>query len=202
MANITGDANNNILTGTSAADLIEGLAGDDNITGALGDDTINPGSGKDIVDGGDNNDLLIVNYSTNTYTGSDSGIFSSTTSNGQGESNGSFFAYNSTTYNYDQVNFSNINNFQITGTAANDDIYTGSGNDSINGAAGNDTLDGGAGNDNINGGAGNDSMTGGAGNDIYAVDSASDIITETSNLATEIDTVESVVTYTLGTNVE
>jgi Ca2+-binding RTX toxin-like protein len=202
MANITGDANNNILTGTSTADVIDGLAGNDNITGDLGDDTINAGLGKDTVDGGDNNDLLIVNYSTNTYTGSDSGIFSSTSSNGQGESNGYFFVYNSSTYNYDEVNFSNINNFQITGTGANDDIYTGSGNDTILGGAGNDTLDGQAGNDSMTGGAGNDSMTGGAGNDIYVVDSASDIITETSNLTTEIDTVESVITYTLGTNVE
>jgi Ca2+-binding RTX toxin-like protein len=59
-----------------------------------------------------------------------------------------------------------------------------------------------AGNDTLNGGAGNDSMLGGLGNDVYVVDSAGDRITETSTLATEIDTVQSAVTWTLGANLE
>jgi Ca2+-binding RTX toxin-like protein len=45
-------------------------------------------------------------------------------------------------------------------------------------------------------------MTGGLGNDSYTVDNVGDIVIETSTLATEIDTVNSSITYTLGANVE
>ena len=45
-------------------------------------------------------------------------------------------------------------------------------------------------------------MYGGTGNDRYYVDSTGDIVSETSTLATEIDTVYSYVTYTLGSNLE
>ncbi|MEI3650311.1 MAG: bluetail domain-containing putative surface protein, partial [Dolichospermum lemmermannii FEM_B0920] len=47
----------------------------------------------------------------------------------------------------DRVNFSGMNRFQITGTAANDSIATGGGNDTINAGAGKDTLTGGLGAD-------------------------------------------------------
>jgi trimeric autotransporter adhesin len=68
--------------------------------------------------------------------------------------------------------------------------------------AGNDSLTGTAGNDTIDGLAGADTMTGGLGNDAYFVDNTGDIVTETSTLATEIDTVNSSITYTLPANVE
>ena len=45
-------------------------------------------------------------------------------------------------------------------------------------------------------------MIGGLGNDTYVVDNVGDKVTETSTLAAEIDTVQSTVTYTLGTNLE
>ncbi|HLA31196.1 MAG TPA: M10 family metallopeptidase, partial [Pseudomonas sp.] len=66
----------------------------------------------------------------------------------------------------------------------------------------NDSLIGNALANTLNGGAGNDTMTGGLGNDIYVVDRAADIISETSTLATEIDTVQSSITWTLGANLE
>lgn len=63
-------------------------------------------------------------------------------------------------------------------------------------------LNGGKGNDTLIGGAGNDTLVGGAGNDTYVVDSIADVISETSKRATEIDTVESPVSWTLGNNLE
>jgi Ca2+-binding RTX toxin-like protein len=45
-------------------------------------------------------------------------------------------------------------------------------------------------------------MSGGLGNDTYVVDSTGDVVSETSILGTEIDTVQSSVTWTLGANLE
>ncbi len=61
-------------------------------------------------------------------------------------------------------------------------------------------LTGGAGNDTLNGGAGIDTLIGGIGNDIYVVDVAGDIVTELAAEGT--DTIQSAITWTLGTNVE
>jgi serralysin len=78
----------------------------------------------------------------------------------------------------------------------------GSGNDELTGNDGNNLLEGNNGKDTLNGGIGNDTLKGGLGNDTYVVDNINDVVTETSSLMTEIDTVKSSVTYTLGTNVE
>ncbi|MBD2491991.1 calcium-binding protein, partial [Aulosira sp. FACHB-615] len=139
-----------------------GTNGNNTIIGTSGDDTINPGLGSDAVDGGAGNDLLIVDYSSNTYSGSSSGILSSISSNGTGGFNGYYQALNGS--NYDSVSFSNIEQFQITGTAANDNIRTGDGNDTIVGGAGNDTINAGNGNNSIDGGEGNNTITAGTGN--------------------------------------
>ncbi|VVN27814.1 beta strand repeat-containing protein [Pseudomonas fluorescens] len=71
------------------------------------------------------------------------------------------------------------------------------GNDRLNGLDGDDLLDGGAGNDVLDGGTGSDKLTGGLGNDTYYVDSASDVVSETSGSG-GIDTVISSVDRTLG----
>ncbi|BAY23574.1 hypothetical protein NIES2100_33660 [Calothrix sp. NIES-2100] len=76
------------------------------------------------------------------------------------------------------------------------------GKDNIIGRAGNDTLDGGVGNDTLDGGAGNDSLLGGAGNDLYIVDAIGDVVNETAAGSGGIDTVQSSISYTLGSNVE
>ncbi len=88
-------------------------------------------------------------------------------------------------------------------TAAGNNILTGtSHNDFVLGLAGTDTLTGGDGNDTLDGGAGADAMTGGDGNDTYIVDNALDTVTETNSSLTQIDTVVSSQTFTLGTNLE
>lgn len=61
-------------------------------------------------------------------------------------------------------------------------------------------LNGEAGHDTLTGGAGVDSLNGGAGDDTYYIDSIADIITENANEGT--DTVNAIVSYTLGANVE
>jgi serralysin len=70
----------------------------------------------------------------------------------------------------------------------------------LEGNGGNDGLTGGAGGDTLDGGIGNDTMMGGTGDDLFFVDAAGDSVVE---LAGEgIDTVSSVISYTLTDNVE
>ncbi|MGH7183289.1 MAG: putative Ig domain-containing protein [Nitrospiraceae bacterium] len=88
----------------------------------------------------------------------------------------------------------------LVGTTGNDIVIGGRGGDTLSGLAGNDTLQGGAGNDLLDGGTGIDTLIGGTGNDTYVVDAAGDVVTELANEGT--DTVQSSITYTLGTNVE
>ena len=98
---------------------------------------------------------------------------------------------------------------QLNGTESADSLVGGAGNDTLNGAGGNDTLmggdgadrlTGGIGDDRLVGGLGNDTMSGGAGNDYYVIDSTRDSVTELANEGN--DTVESSVSFTLGSNVE
>jgi Ca2+-binding RTX toxin-like protein len=148
---------------TDGADNLIGTIGSDNIYALGGDDTINSGLGIDFVNGGrtlggtGDNDLLVVDYSSNNYIGNSAGIVSNVSFLGQRRYYyGSFLAVNNTNGSFDQVTFTDIERFQITGTAANDSISTGDGNDTLNGGGGNDTLKSYGGNDVINGGDGDD----------------------------------------------
>jgi Ca2+-binding RTX toxin-like protein len=166
----------NITTG-SGNDLIDFSHRESNLNGTIktgsGNDTINSGQGYDLVDGGEGNDLLIIDYSYNTYTGIEppSGITRSI----DGAGKEFFEAYDSNNTST-AVFFSNIERFQITGTSANDNIYTGNGNDTIDGGAGNDTIDGLGGNDYLTGGTGKDSLTGGSGADTLIGGAGADIL--------------------------
>ncbi|PMZ91409.1 MULTISPECIES: M10 family metallopeptidase C-terminal domain-containing protein [unclassified Pseudomonas] len=65
-----------------------------------------------------------------------------------------------------------------------------------------DTLVGSSGNDTLDGDLGADTMTGGNGNDIYVVDNAFDRVVETSASTSQIDTVQTSLSWTLGANLE
>ncbi len=94
---------------------------------------------------------------------------------------------------------SNVENLTLTGSSG----LTGTGNvldNVIVGNSGANTLNGGAGNDRLDGGTGNDTMNGGTGDDIFVVNAAGDVVNE--NAGEGADTVESLVTRTLGANFE
>ncbi|RVT95700.1 DUF4214 domain-containing protein [Rhodovarius crocodyli] len=64
-----GNADNNILSGSSLADRLEGGDGDDDLRGASGDDVLLGGAGNDSLSGGDGNDRLYVGSGMDTAAG-------------------------------------------------------------------------------------------------------------------------------------
>lgn len=102
------------------------------------------------------------------------------------------------TYKWNEVN----DTFTLSGGSLNDTLIGVSQSNIINGNGGNDKLFGRNSADILNGGSGIDTMAGGSGNDTYYVDNPGDITTETSTLASELDTVYSLVSRTLGANLE
>ncbi len=167
-----GNALNNILTGNS---------GINTLTGGDGNDTLNGGAGADILFGGAGDDIYTVDnvgdkvYETTTAT---SGI----------DTTGIDRVNSSITY----ILGTYLENLTLAGTLAINGI----------GNAFDNTLIGNNGANLLDGLIGADSMNGGLGNDTYIVDDLGDTVTEESVLITEIDTVKSSVSFTLGTNLE
>ena len=168
----TGNALDNVLTGNSA---------NNTLTGGAGNDRLNGGTGNDTMIGGTGNDTYVVNVATDIVT--------------ENLNEGTDTVESSVTLTLGN----NVENLLLTGTTA----INGTGNTLDNVLTGNsavNTLTGGAGNDRLDGKAGADKMFGGTGDDTYVVDISTDAITENANEG--IDTVETGLTYTLGTNLE
>jgi Ca2+-binding RTX toxin-like protein len=166
--NINGNSSNNNLVGTNGSDSITALGGNDTINAKLGY--------PDEVDGGTEEDLLIVDYSSNIAAGEtgymagyayDLGVYDEELGDYiyNDELSGFFQSYGYETGDSNQVEFSNINRFDITGTVIGDNINAATGNDTINGGAGNDALDAGDGNNNVISGEGDDTVQAYDGND-------------------------------------
>jgi hypothetical protein len=88
----------------------------------------------------------------------------------------------------------------LTGSSGREQLYGFGGKDRLYGKGGDDQLYGGAGNDLLDGGTGADVMYGGAGDDLYRVDNLADVVSETTVPGIDdggVDTVESVITYSL-----
>ena len=168
----TGNDLNNALTGNSGANTLTGGAGNDTLTGAAGTDTLVGGTGDDVY---------VLDVAADVVT--------------ELAGEGTDTVQIGVTYTLG----SNVENLTLTGSTA----INGTGNALDNwlvGNGANNTLTGGGGNDTLDGGLGNDTMVGGAGNDVFVVNVSTDSVTENANEGT--DTVQSAVTYTLGSNLE
>ena len=168
----TGNSLNNLLVGNAVANTLDG---------GLGNDTLDGGAGNDSLVGGGGNDFYIIDSSSDVVR-EDASAGTDTVSSGL---NGYTLA-------------ANVEALILTGEAA-----SGTGNlldNLIVGNASTNTLVALDGNDTLDGGVGDDSLVGGVGNDFYIVDSAGDLIVETSTAGS--DTVASGVNYTLSGNLE
>ncbi len=142
------------------------------LTGNSAANVLNGGAGVDTMAGGAGNDTYVVDNVGDVITENAGG--------------GTDLVQSAVTYALG----AEVENLTLTGALA----INGTGN-SLN-----NSLTGNTGNNLLDGGAGADAMTGGTGNDTYIVDNAGDTVTEAASAGT--DTVQSNITYTLGTNVE
>ncbi|BCA56518.1 hypothetical protein W02_36580 [Nitrospira sp. KM1] len=178
---LTGTAGNDVLTGGVGNDQLFGLAGNDTLIGGAGNDLLDGGPGADNMQGGSGNDTYVVDNIGDVVA--------------ENANEGTDGVQSVITYTLG----ANVENLTLTGTA--NIAGTGSAFDNVLiGNNGNNTLTGLAGNDRLDGGSGSDTMIGGTGNDTYVVNQTGDVVTESANQG--IDTVESAVTYNLGSNVE
>jgi serralysin len=172
---LLGGSGNDWLYGNEGADLLSGGDGNDTLTGVGGDDTLEGGDGNDIYEVQDTGDFIIdtggydiVNSSTSFNLATNGAGVEQLVLAGSSLSDGA----------------GNTLDNVLTGNDMNNSLDGGDGNDSISGREGSDTLGGGAGNDTLDGGQGDDTLDGGAGNDVYIVDSAGDLLTDSSGTDT------------------
>ncbi|MBK8577240.1 MAG: calcium-binding protein [Candidatus Accumulibacter sp.] len=144
------------------------------LTGNSGNNTLDGLAGADTMAGGAGNDLYLVDNAGDAIT--------------ESSGTGTDSVKSSVTY----ILGANVENLELVGSAA----INATGNTLANALTGN------SGNNVLDGLSGADTMTGGDGNDVYTVDNAADQVIETNNSLTQIDTVETSITYTLGANVE
>jgi Ca2+-binding RTX toxin-like protein len=178
----------NTITGNGAANRLDGGAGGDRMAGGAGDDLYVVDSGGDVVSelalgGRDTVETQLAAYTLGAEVENlrlyvYGQVYDTTARNGTGNALANVIEGNN-----------GINT--IDGLAGDDTLY---------GRDGDDVLKGGLGNDLLEGGNGADRMAGGAGNDLYLVTEAADQVTELLSEGT--DTVRSMVSYILGTNLE
>lgn len=159
-------------TGNAFDNTITGNSAVNILDGAAGNDVLNGGLGADTLIGGLGDDAYYVDNSSDVIT--------------ENAGEGTDSVYTSASYTISD----NVETLTLIGNSS----INGTGNDAVN------TITGNAGNNTLDGKGGADTMIGGLGNDTYFVDDAADVVTEDLNQGT--DTVKSLLTYTLGSNVE
>lgn len=204
------------LVGEGNDDYLNGGSGDDTLYGGSGDDALYGGSGDDALYGGSGDDTYVVDSTGDTVTEySNSGIdtVESSISYSLGNHLENLTLTGSAYYGYgnslDNEMIGNSANNYLWGSSGDDSLYGNDGNDTLSGGLGDDMLNGGSGDDSLYGSSGDDTLDGGSGDDYmsgywgddtYVVDSSNDRVYEYANYGT--DTVESSLSYSLGSNVE
>jgi len=161
-------------TGTLSLNLT-GNAANNIIQGNDGNNTLNGLAGADTMSGHAGNDTYVVDNAGDVVI-EQAGEGTDTVNVGIAVAGGLY------------VLGANVENARLTSTVAFD----------LTGNADNNQLIGNAAANRLDGGLGADDMQGGAGNDTYVVDNAGDLVTDTAG----VDTVESSISYTLGTGLE
>ena len=151
---------------------IAGTTSSDTLTGDAGANTLNGLAGADTMTGRTGDDTYVVDNAGDTINELPGG------------------GYDAVQASVGYTLSSNVEMLTLTGTA----------NLNATGNAQRNRLVGNAGNNRLDGGAEADAMVGGAGNDTYVVDNQLDTALE--NTAEGTDTVESSVSWTLGSNFE
>jgi len=158
---LAGNAEVLILDGTVAVGTGNSLA--NTLVGNSAANTLNGGADNDSLSGGAGNDLYVID--------SLSDVVSEASASGTDSVRTSVTGYTLTNH---------VEALILEGSVA-----SGTGNSLANtlvGNSANNTLSGLDGNDRMDGGIGNDTLVGGKGNDYYVIDSALDVISETSGL--------------------
>ena len=162
------------VLGNDLNNTLLGNAQANNLQGGAGNDILNGGAGADTLSGGTGDDTYVVDNANDIII----------------EAANEGVDLVQTTVSY--VLSANIEAGQILGS----DSLNLVGNDLSN------TLTGNSANNILDGKAGADIMSGGSGNDSYVVDNEGDTVIELGTSLTEIDSVFSYVSYTLGSNLE
>lgn len=180
--NGTGNNLNNTITGNDSDNILNGGAGNDSLNGGIGNDTLDGNVGDDVMTGGVGNDTYGVDSASDVINEADGAGIDTVRA--------------AITYTLGD----HLENLTLVGDGAID----GTGNSLDNIITGNDannTLTGNSGNDTLDGKLGADTLIGGFGNDTYVVNQAGDVVTETSIFG-GTDTVQSFISYGLGSNLE
>jgi Ca2+-binding RTX toxin-like protein len=175
--NLAGNASNNVLVGGLTNGMVlSGLDGQDSLYAAsaqlVSSDTLDGGSGADYMSGAGGNDTYVVDDMLDVVD--------------EGADGGDDTVRASASY----ALADNIEVLVLTGGTAQE----GRGNALAN------ILVGNAADNVLDGGGGSDTMSGGAGNDVYVLNSTGDLAIELTGEGK--DRVKSIVSYTLGANIE
>ena len=195
---LEGGACNDVLNGGAGDDVLDGGSGHDHLWDGEGDDRAEGGAGDDIFYMGAGSDTLHGGTGMDSFVASD-GFGNDTVDGGSGDGDHDYidfrghsqsvevtftgFEQGTASAGHDQITFTDIEAFYLSGQSdrvdgsansgemgvsagdGDDTVLGGSGDDYILGEGGHDQLAGGEGNDTIYGGIGDDTIDGGAGND-------------------------------------
>lgn len=190
---ISGSSGRNVLNGGGGSDQIDGAGGNDTLLGGAGDDILSGAGGGDYMDGGIGSDQMAGGDGNDTYVVdtifdqlSESALAGLDLVRSSVDWGLAADFENLTLIGSAITGGGNTADNAITGNAIANTLDGGGGNDLLNGGGGNDTLTGGEGNDRLDGGTGNDQLSGGTGNDTYVVDSAGDTPGEDAGAGTDV----------------